>query len=569
MRVRRLVVAGGIVLGLFLLGAGLVVANLRRIVEANHDRIVAEISAGFARPVRVERFDVGFHGGIGMELEKFAVADDPAFSKEDFLTADAVRVVVRLWPLLHGQVVVRRIVLESPRITVIRRNTGANVDSIGRPTPSGAAAAAAPSTRGGGMGAPAIAVVLMSMHDGDVRFVDETGAKPVERRVAPIDLEVSDLGPTTVMQTDLSATLAGDAPTTLHVHGRIGPVGDPPFAADVPLDVRVGVHGPAVETTGVIITGSAHRDAAGRMAGRLQVHGSTLRAGAVTATDFSADAVEKDGVATLERLVVHVFDGAVEGHGQLDHRAEPPAAQLDGTFRGLDVEQLLAAGNPGAPARVRGRLDANGSVSASLGDGPTVRHTLQANGHGEVHDGAIVDVNLVDGVLSGVSGIGGMVTLVPQKLRDRYADVFDATDTRFDQLSADLRVSNERVRMDSVLMKARDYTVRGQGTATFAQQIDFTATLTPSDRLTADVLGSVKEARYLTDDAGHLSIPFHLVGTLPNVRARPDEQFLARVVRKLFAGETVDKLGGGKGADGKGSDPAGKLLRKLDKFLGR
>ncbi|HXJ33529.1 MAG TPA: AsmA-like C-terminal region-containing protein [Candidatus Eisenbacteria bacterium] len=568
---RRLVLIGAILVGLALAAVALVVANLQRIVDANRERIVAEMSAGFGRPVEVGRVTVGLRGGVGVRLEQLRIADDPAFSKDPFVVADAVHAMVRVWPLLEGRVEVRRVNVDAPHITLIRTPEGLNVDSLGRraatpkdPSPGAGGAG------GGASGVPAIAVGLLNIRDGVVRFVDRSGAAPVEHTIAPLHLALSDVGQTTPVRVELEATLQGEPATRVRLTGEVGPVGEPPFARDVPVETHLAVHGPLLEVADLLTTGTVRRDDAGRPVASVRVRAAALEANGVALGNLELDASEQERVATIERLAVQLFGGAVEGHGRIDYRSGAPTVALEGTAKGLAVEQLLAAGGSPAAARVRGRLDANGSVAATAGDARVVRQTFTADGHAEIRNGTIRELNLADGVLTGVTGMGGLVTLVPPRIRDRYPDIFATDDTRFTQLSADAQIASARIHMDPFVVSAEDYTIRGKGVVTFDQHVDATATLSASERLTRDIIGAFKEASLITDDAGRIAIPFRVTGTMPNVRPRPDEEFVGRVVRKVFTADSVEHLLGG-GGDGKSGDKKGstvdRLKRGLDKLF--
>jgi hypothetical protein len=571
---RRIAGAAAIVAGVALAAVAVVVLNLNRIVEANRERIVAGVATGFARPVEIERITTGFHGGIALALEGLRVADDPAFSKDDFLTAARTYAVVRPWPLLRGQVEVRRIVVTAPHVTIIRTAHGMNVDSLGRRS-APAGPPSAPSGPGEPAPIPAVAVAFLNVEDGVVRWIDRTGPKAVETTIEPLNVHLSDLSLTSAMHVEIDATTSGAAPTTVRVHGPVGPVGDPPFAADVPIEQHVMVRGGTFEVADLVITGRVRRAESGAPMGSVTLSAARLEAPGVAFGDFEASATEDGGVATLTRLAFKVFGGTVEGKGRIDHTGPVPTCAFDTTVRGLDVSQALAARAPDTAKRFDGRLDADWSLAASAGDEALVRRTLAGKGHAVIRDGRLRGVNIVDGVLSGVTGGAGLVNLVPHGVRDRYPEIFATDDTRFDELSSDVRIKDERILVDSFDVVARDYVVRGKGVVTFAQQVDLTATLAASQRLTGDIVGAMKQALYLTDDGGRLAIPFRLTGVLPNVRPKPDLDFVTRVLRKALVGEGLDKLlGGNKQADppsGKSHPDSDKdIIKKgLDKLFGR
>ena len=575
---RRLAIAAAVLAALAVVATGLVVLNLNRIIEANRERIVAGMSEGFARPVTVDRISTGFNGGIAMEMDGLRIADDPAFSTEDFLAADRAHVVVRFWPLLQRRVEVRRIAVRAPRLTIVRTSQGMNVDSLGRRGEPGKPAASGAAVEPGGapVAMPALAIALVNLEDGVVRFIDRTKPDASETTITPLNVRLSDLSFTTPMRMEIDATASGAAPTTVRIRGTIGPIGDPPFATDVPIEQHVAVESPAVEVADMTITGSVRRPPTGRPAANVHVSAPALRTPDVELTNLDVVVAERDGIAVLERLAFGIFAGTIAGKGRIDHSRTPPAFLFETTVRGMDVSQAMKKRAPATAERFQGRLDADWSVAGTGGDEATVRRTLLGTGHVSIRDGRLIGVNIAESVLTGVTGVSGVVTLVPARVRERYPAIFATDDTRFDELDSDVRIGNERIQVEAVNVAARDYALRGKGVITFAQHADLTATLVASTSLTADIVGMLKQASYLTDNTGRLAIPFRFAGTLPNVRPKPDAEFVTRVVEKALVGEGLDRLlGGGKTDDpkhpnGKGKDDGKELLRRgLDKLFGR
>jgi AsmA protein len=547
--------------------------------------------------VQVERITTGFRGGVAIALDGIHVAEDPAFGTGDFVAADRTYVVLRVLPLLRGRIDIRRIVVRAPRLTIVRTAAGMSVDSLGR-RPDAAAAAmppgAAPAPRPApsrvplpapsplpgpipGRGpstpraVPALAIALLELEDGVVRYVDRTTPTPVESTIAPLDVRVFDLSLTNAMRVEVDAETAGEAPATVRIRGSVGPVGDPPFAGEVPIEQHVTVHAASLDVADLTVTGRLRRGERGTPIASLRIVAPALRVGDVDLAALDLTANERDGIATLDRLRFQVFGGTVEGSGRVDRSGATPAFAAEAHVHGVDVAQALAARASELAARVEGRLDADASVSGSAGDEAIVRRTLAATGHAVVHDGRLRGVNVADGVLSGVTGVAGLVTLVPSRVRDRYREIFSDDDTRFDELAADVRVADERIVLDSLAVTARDYAVRGTGTVGFDQRVDVAATLVASARLTGDVVGALKEAEVVTDPAGRLAIPFRLTGVLPNVRPQADPEFVARVLRRALVGEGLERLLRGKRdgrrRDGTGRDARDAIERGLGKLL--
>src|SRR5262245_25815077 len=100
----------GLAVVLVLVGVGVYAAvNLNRYVADNRDWIASQVETVLGRRVAFEKLEVTLLGGVGVTVEDVRIADDPAFSKTDFLTAKRVNVAVRLVPALFGHYELRHI----------------------------------------------------------------------------------------------------------------------------------------------------------------------------------------------------------------------------------------------------------------------------------------------------------------------------------------------------------------------------------------------------------------------------------------------------------------------------
>jgi len=570
---RRLAIGLGVVVGLAVAVVAAVVAGLNGFIESNRERIVAGIAEGFARPVQVASIRAGFHGGIAMELEGLRIGDDPAFSSEDFIAAERAHVVVRFWPLLRRRVEVRRIHVDAPRLTVIRTAQGLNVDTLGK-KPEAKAASGSPSPGGGGhehtAAAPtSFAIALVNLDHGVVRWVDRTAAPPRETTITPVSVRLSDLSLSTPMRIEVDAVTTDEPPSTFRLRGVMGPIGESPFAADVPIEQRIVIETPALVIPELSVIGTVRRTPAGAPIAAVRVKAPSVNAGGVELTGLECAGTEHDGVAALDRLAFTVFGGTIEAKGRVDHTGDGPAFSFQSTVRGLDVAQALAARVPEMAERFDGRLDGDLTVSGKTGDATAVRRSLAGVGHIAIRDGRLHDVNVAEKVLTSATGVAGIVTLVPSRIRDGYPAIFATDDTQFDELSSDVRIGGQRIVVETMSVVAHDYAIHGHGHITFAREMDLTGTLVASMPFTDDVLGALREAKYLTNDAGRLAIPFRLTGVLPNVRPKPDADFVARVLQRAIAGEGLDRLLGGDGTGKKTQKTEDAIKKGLDKLFHR
>jgi AsmA protein len=217
-----------------------------------------------------------------------------------------------------------------------------------------------------------------------------------------------------------------------------------------------------------------------------------------------------------------------------------------------------------------GRLDGDLTLAGAGRDWEAIRPSLRGGGRVDVRNGVLRDVNLADAVLGRLTGLPGLTALVPRDVRERYPEGFSTGDTRFEELGGTVRIADDRATSDDLALRARDYSVLGKGFTTLDGRVDLTATLVASERLTGDIVRGVKEARWVTNQAGRVAVPFRLTGTLPRLRVLPDTGFVTQAVGRGLVDKGVgalrDALDGGK-KKGKGDTDA--LRKGLEGLFGR
>jgi len=109
-----------IVLILFTGAIGLTLLNLGKIVNSQKDVIIAQAEESLGRKISVQQIDATIWSGIGVQLDKASIADDPAFSKGDFLSADSIDVYFKIMPLFRKQLEISYLTIHQPVIHVVQ-----------------------------------------------------------------------------------------------------------------------------------------------------------------------------------------------------------------------------------------------------------------------------------------------------------------------------------------------------------------------------------------------------------------------------------------------------------------
>jgi AsmA-like protein len=272
-------------------------------------------------------------------------------------------------------------------------------------------------------------------------------------------------------------------------------------------------------------------------------------------------------VANIKSLQVNALSGALKADGQYSFKEAVPQFSMASKVQNIDVKELYTALDPKAERDVRGRMNADMKVSGSGKTWEAIKPTLHGQGDAEVVQGALLNFNIADNVLTGITGIPGLTNAVNPSLRAKYPEVFTAKDTEFKELKANFDLADSRMNVKDLRMAAAEFVVQGNGWADFDRKVDFRATLSFSQRFSADLSQSAREIKYLLNNQGQLEVPFALTGKMPNVKPKPDTRYLGQIVQRGFLRKGTEELqnrflGGGKDSTAQTEEPTDNKKKK-------
>ncbi len=259
-------------------------------------------------------------------------------------------------------------------------------------------------------------------------------------------------------------------------------------------------------------------------------------------TDLQTAISLTDQVATIKDLKLRVFDGLFQANGRYNLRESPPQFTLAPRIQGLNLTQFFRIILSAAQQHIQGRANLGLQLAGSGEEWRTIEPSLRGKGRAVVVQGALLNINIAEGVLSGVTGIPGLSLLVSPRVRDKYPEIFATQNTNFDQLKGTVTISNGKVHIDDLVVAAVDWTMRGKGWFGFDQTLDFRARLTMSQGLSNDIVDDIKEAKYIVNNQGRLEIPFALAGTLPRVKPKPDLAYVGQLLQRAALRRGVEEL---------------------------
>jgi len=214
---------------------------------------------------------------------------------------------------------------------------------------------------------------------------------------------------------------------------------------------------------------------------------------------------------------------------------------LEPDIEAVDLKQLLSHEFPHFKDHIEGRLSLKAKLWAEAKGGGALQDNLQGSGATLVRGGALREFNLVEKVLSKVTGLPGLPSLVSARMPARASAVLQRRDTPFETLAANFTVKQGRIYSEDLALVTPDYGVYGEGWIGFDKTLKWDATLAMSSQFTQDLLKEHRNVRYMLDRQGRLSVPFRLEGSLPYVQTKPDLQALAQAIQRGALQKGLDR----------------------------
>lgn len=250
----------------------------------------------------------------------------------------------------------------------------------------------------------------------------------------------------------------------------------------------------------------------------------------------------KDDVITLDQMAMNILSATINANGVYDLSNPKPAFDLKTQIKGLSITNLTQSLFRADNQHLRGNSDLNIDISGSGNTWDEIKPTLSGLTKISLTEGELVDFNIAEGVLSGITGVSGLSGLVSSSLKSKYPQVFQSKSTIFYDLKSVLKIDDGKINFNDLILKATDYLVKGDGSIGLDKGIDVNGQLKMSEKISNDLIANADFIKYLRNDNNEIIIPFDLKGLLPNVSAKPDLTFVANKLKGAAIDRGRDEL---------------------------
>jgi AsmA protein len=500
-----------------------VLVLLPLLFDANRYRpeIETRLTKSLGRTVKIGDLKLSLFSG-GISARDINIADDPAYGKQPFVQAKALKVGVDMGSLLfHQQLQVNSLVLQDPVVRLLQAASGKwNVATLGQKQQG---------QQGSSSGASDLSVGKVEINNGRIEVGQANGKQQAydDLNLSATDLSYTKAFPFTV---SLKAPQGGK----VKVDGEAGPLARDDMS-------RTPFHGTIdIQNFDLAASGFVNPDSG--LAGVLNYQGKVNSDGNRVRSEGKANASKlrlvKTGSTASQPIDVDYhsdYDLARES-GTVQNttiHTGKSAAQLSGTYssRGAatDLDMHLVANNM-ATADIEGLLPALGVVlpaGASL-QGGTVSSDLQLRGPTDrlVTSGTLKVSNTKLAGFSMGKGLSSIAAL---------AGIQAGSDTNIQLLSSNLRISPDGIRTDNLDLVVPELgSITGSGTIGADSSLNYHLVAKLKAAGGGNAVGLITSA--LGSKAGPQSIPIQVTGTTAKPVFIPD-------VGSAIAGQLVPSTG--------------------------
>lgn len=532
--------------------------------------IKEQASSALGRDVTIDqaKLDLNILKGVRLALKGIVVADDPAFSKEAFLTLDRFDAAIDVMALLtKREIVITSIDLVQWKVNVIRNAQGLmNAQTIG-PKPAAPVATlpdTSSTTKTTPTAAPALPVLTVhTIHidGGTLNFKDENAAMPIDLTVKDIAIEITNFSLTEEAVLKLKAAVLSQTPN-IHVQTKfkLNMATQAVTVNDFKLDTSLATYD--LNAFKQAMPALAQMPLPKSVSGQVTVHMAQLNASAagleglnasVKLTDGAVDlneiptpitAITADINADLNQIDVTSFnakigDGSVKAQVKLNDYMKIPSYTVSFDASGLQAGQLVDFTKQ--PVSVKATINSKGELSGAGFVLPEAYGQLKGHIEANVGEGIVEKLNIATSVLGKLGQIPVIGAALTEVINGSLREVLGGDTTAINKGSLVVNLAEGQATIDTLNLDTKPLIVDGKGTLNLTDlsteiplQVIFAADISQK------MIKGVEQLQGLANEQGQIMIPGKISGTVPNVGYSPD---LTYITKKVATNEAANALG--------------------------
>lgn len=258
--------------------------------------------------------------------------------------------------------------------------------------------------------------------------------------------------------------------------------------------------------------------------------------------NLSGQITMQDKIINFSDLGFNFLKANLKTNGKYNMQGEVPKFTVNTNLSGLNITDLVKTFISPNSEAINGSTNLELQISGAGTEWKDIKNTLVGLGNIELTEGKLVDFNIAEEVLSGMTGIKGLSGFISQNIKDKYPDVFKTSSTIFYNMKTPFKIDKGKINLNNILLAATNYIVDGGGSIGLDSALDIDGVVTLSEKLSNDLIANQKYIGILKNSEGKIQIPFLLDGNLPGVRPKPDVNFISQKIQSAIIEEGKGKV---------------------------
>jgi len=159
--------------------------------EKIRDLALDQARQKLGREVSVGQVNVSLKGGLGVRLSDFVIPSPDGFSGDPFFYTRTLDLKLEIPPLLHGEIRVNRLVIDSPRLNLVRSADGSSNFDFPSEAGNSSSDAVSENDHREEEAPPPLSIAGLSLNDGQISFRDLAAENPSLQQLTLTGLELS------------------------------------------------------------------------------------------------------------------------------------------------------------------------------------------------------------------------------------------------------------------------------------------------------------------------------------------------------------------------------------------
>jgi uncharacterized protein involved in outer membrane biogenesis len=279
-----------------------------------------------------------------------------------------------------------------------------------------------------------------------------------------------------------------------------------------------------------------------------------------------------DETLKIEDLNLKAYEGIIKGKGSYSFGSDSDFSLIS-NVRGLNLKKFLDSLNSDNAEKIQGKANFDINIFGNGAKWDEIKTTLKGTARAEIIDGAVLDINLADEVLKGVTGVPGLTLFISPRTKEKYPQVFTAQDTEFEEFKSSFTIEKGKMETQNLRITSKDYSITGEGWMNLDGKVDLNSVLVLSPKFSEDLETDVPDIKYITNRDDRVEIPFSISGTLPKAKPKPDIAYLAKLVQRTGIRKVIDSISSGseepaeENIDKQNQPTTKKKEKRLDKKI--